>query len=886
MTTVAEASLLFRAQRDPSVAGATTQVRRDVAEVAEETRRMGTASGQAAGGIRQMGTAMQRASVGARTYQANLKEAERSNRRFNNSVQNAGFQVADFFVQIESGTPIMRAAVQQGSQVLAVFGAYGAVLGAAAAIAGTFASDLFTTTDAIEAAEDASAKLTETQKGLTEIQKLVALDLDELRRLYGANSDEVDRLRISLASLQVEDTRRAIAGLGVDLEALFGRFAAAPPDEALGAVTPRVIAGFRNSIRALRDELGVTEAQALELGQAFLDLRNAEAFAQQAEELERVLDLMDDFGVDIARLPPEAQEIVRAFSELRIEQLGAEELARQLEEAISNGADATGRFVNQASDLADQLSRAVNEAASLRDAGLGNLEAARIRAQFVGDPVAEARALAAARFDAEVGSPADRAALPDGARGQVLADRATAIETAGEVARLNEQRRRALADLRRSQRSSRGGGRNSASEAERAARRQADVLADLRAEAAAIERRTAAEIAGGDAIRQNLVLENQIQALRRAGLNLADLEGGQNQARAQQIAEQSSALTDLQRAQEAAAAVTQAYASEVGASYASVTADIEAWRDETLDDLAAAGTAHQDLADDVEAVFNARLKAAYDDDLNRRRDWAAGVERGLRRIEGSTRSLGDVAENAIAGGFETASRAVEDFVVDGKVDIEDFVSFAIRQFFRLAQATAVDLAGGGSGGILGQVFSSLTGVSFGTGFSVSGTASIPTPATFTPGGAFPSVGGFFLHDGGMKANARIRPVPAALFDGAPRFHEGLKPNEFPAILEDTERVLTAAQQQATADTLMAQAQIIQGMLSATGTAESGTIPVTVNIHGVRGDARAEATQGDQGLMIDVLLDQIEGRIGQNIARGTGIAPAISQSFELKRRGTF
>ena len=55
-------------------------------------------------------------------------------RRLNTTVQQAGFQFQDFFVQIQSGTNIAVAFGQQMSQLLGIFGAGGAVAGAGVAI--------------------------------------------------------------------------------------------------------------------------------------------------------------------------------------------------------------------------------------------------------------------------------------------------------------------------------------------------------------------------------------------------------------------------------------------------------------------------------------------------------------------------------------------------------------------------------------------------------------------------------------------------------------------------------------------------------------------------------------------------------------------------------
>jgi hypothetical protein len=92
-------------------------------------------------------------------------------------------------------------------------------------------------------------------------------------------------------------------------------------------------------------------------------------------------------------------------------------------------------------------------------------------------------------------------------------------------------------------------------------------------------------------------------------------------------------------------------------------------------------------------------------------------------------------------------------------------------------------------GSLDQMLSSLT----------KGVGGAAAPA----GGGGAGLGGLFsglfamFHDGGLVgySNTAMRAVSPAIFAGAPRFHDGLGDDEFPAILQRGERVLTANQDQ-------------------------------------------------------------------------------------------
>ena len=66
------------------------------------------------------------------------RTAVATNKFAKGALQQAGYQVGDFFVQVTNGTSAMQAFGQQGSQMLGIFGPVGAILGAGVAIAASF----------------------------------------------------------------------------------------------------------------------------------------------------------------------------------------------------------------------------------------------------------------------------------------------------------------------------------------------------------------------------------------------------------------------------------------------------------------------------------------------------------------------------------------------------------------------------------------------------------------------------------------------------------------------------------------------------------------------------------------------------------------------------
>jgi hypothetical protein len=137
------------------------------------------------------------------------------------------------------------------------------------------------------------------------------------------------------------------------------------------------------------------------------------------------------------------------------------------------------------------------------------------------------------------------------------------------------------------------------------------------------------------------------------------------------------------------------------------------------------------------------------------------------------------------------------------------------------------------------------------------------------------------HDGGqIGTGTRSRQVDLSLFDDAPRLHGGgsvaLAHNERPIIALDNERVLTQAQQQNTVQSLMALANIA----SAKDQPLSVKLNVTNNAGRVAEASASARKDGSGGLTIDVFVEEIEGRMSNNIARGKGLADVIENRYGL------
>jgi tape measure domain-containing protein len=252
------------------------------------------------------------------------------------------------------------------------------------------------------------------------------------------------------------------------------------------------------------------------------------------------------------------------------------------------------------------------------------------------------------------------------------------------------------------------------------------------------------------------------------------------------------------------------------------------------------------------AELDERLAAQQEDAIDRfTRDegkltnyWqamAAGAGSYGDTIEDVFRGIAEATENA----FGSMDDMLVDFVVKGKFDFSGFIDSVLADLARLAIQKEVT----------GPLSSALMSFASGMFGGASSSAAVPfdtTTAVWAHSGGTVGFGGF---GNGM------RQVQSDLFRNAPRLHNGLAADEFPAILQRGETVTPKGQ-----------------------AAGGGGIVVNL-IESPGGGGKVEQRDSGQGgeQMINIFVDQIKGSIARDVTMGSGVIPAaITQTYGLNR----
>lgn len=402
----------------------TLRFARAQATLARETEKAGNAIVQQSA---QVQTAM-------RGQAAATMFASRAQNASGMAIQQVGYQVGDFLVQVQSGTNAMVAFGQQATQLVGVLPMFGSFMGLSGTRLIALASGLgiaiplvtaigaafMRTSGAAEDATDSLERLNDILSGLKDTQDLLSMSTRDLADRYGDAATAVREYALVEAQLKAALARSALQEAIDVADATVESYTQAT----------RVLDEFGESfdisdnLRAIERDFGLVGNKAQILRSSLELLTTSLSFEDQQFALDNLLTNFDRLNISLQDLPKPVADMILKLIE-------ANRTAEEMEQIIAALEGSANGVSSAVSGITSNLSNAVNEALRLRDA-MDAVGRASLGRQ---DQIAVLRAqINAARggLNTEVAKTKTETALELARGGATLDQIATAVTTAGQ----------------------------------------------------------------------------------------------------------------------------------------------------------------------------------------------------------------------------------------------------------------------------------------------------------------------------------------------------------------------------------------------------------------------------------------------------------------------
>ena len=228
------------------------------------------------------------------------KSTDKTRRFAQAGIQQAGFQLGDFAVQLQNGTSFLTAFGQQGSQLLGVFGAVGAVLGAVVAVGAALGTVFLKMRDTAGTLTEELDELEDSVNDLSSFAITNQERFDKLKDKYGEVTDEVRKLfeaQKQLAQFELQNQlSKTITALKTELDVIDDLVAAQKLVDK-GFAAPRGVdiglQARQEALDKINRQLGLNETQAFALVDAFNKLGELDPFTQATESAKQVEAIFD-----------------------------------------------------------------------------------------------------------------------------------------------------------------------------------------------------------------------------------------------------------------------------------------------------------------------------------------------------------------------------------------------------------------------------------------------------------------------------------------------------------------------------------------------------------------------------------------------------------------
>ena len=188
------------------------QYNRQLVIQAKQLQNLGFSYNQASSQVRKYSFALRNATEQQLNHAQAMSISGKGMRRFELFAQQAGYQIGDFAVQVQSGTNVAVAFGQQMSQLLGFLGPYGAIAGAGIAIGTGLIAPLL---NAKKAAKEAAEEISELDKRIKELRTAQAesvggdVKIEQARKPSQDLIDQIALLKTEIRVLETEDGKAA-----------------------------------------------------------------------------------------------------------------------------------------------------------------------------------------------------------------------------------------------------------------------------------------------------------------------------------------------------------------------------------------------------------------------------------------------------------------------------------------------------------------------------------------------------------------------------------------------------------------------------------------------------------------------------------------------------
>tara|TARA_R100000951_G_scaffold116730_1_gene130199 strand:- start:4973 stop:7093 length:2121 start_codon:yes stop_codon:yes gene_type:complete len=285
--------------------------------------------------------------------------------RNRNIFQQAGYQVGDFAVQVQGGTSAVTAFTQQGSQMLGVFGAYGAVAGAVLAVGAPLIATFLSNGEAAGTFGDALGELEEALAAYQSAAEASQMTNVELAESYGKGAEVLRGSLHVLREIAEANAIEALSAAAVKVVEDFGDV-----EQSLKRLEILELQGagsgtaYRRVISDLKEEYNLTVDQAQKLNAAIQAVGSAtgpDEVASKSRDLQAVL--LNVYGT-VSDMPEVFRTMAKATANVDIQ---AEQLKSTIEDTEFTALDLVDAFSSGAGALGSALPNA--------DALLGRVQA-------------------------------------------------------------------------------------------------------------------------------------------------------------------------------------------------------------------------------------------------------------------------------------------------------------------------------------------------------------------------------------------------------------------------------------------------------------------------------------------------------------------------------